>query len=260
MNDNEEKKERTQIDQIEEVLQGFKPNQIAEENEEEKGKEKPKDELDKKHEEEESAPETSEDSEKLELEKLREELKQTRDEISKMKQATEEEKEGEEELPPEPTTFISQEEAKDILEDPTKFATRFNEELNRVYQMGRESALREVPPVVTGSVNRTLSINEKAKEFYNENSDLLEHRQYVGYVANKLSSKYNDIDELFKETAKTVRKELGLKEKAGDLERERRKNKKPAFAKKPGGERRPEPPDDRDEQQKQIDSMIEALG
>lgn len=189
--------------------------------------------------------------------KLEAKLEQQESEIERLREEGSDEPE---EGVNEPIEFIQDEEqAEALLEDPMKL----NEVLNKVLQKGRELAMREVPPAVLESVNRTMTIKERAQEFYKENPELAEHKEFVGYIANSLSSKYKDdpegLDKLFEETAAEARKRLNIKEKSKERERDRRKSGESArFARKPGAGRQPKP-DERNDQQKQIDQMIDEL-
>lgn len=190
--------------------------------------------------------------------KLEAKLEQTEQALEDLRSQRQEETE---ERSDEPVRFIeSEEEAEELLNDPMKL----NDLLNRVLQKGRELAMKDVPPAVLNSVNRTMTIKDRAQEFYREHPELAEHKEFVGYIANSLSHKYSDdpegLDKLFAETAKEAKRRLNIKSKAKNKERQRRRSGEDArFARKPGAGRQPEP-DQRTDQQKQIDQMIDELG
>lgn len=155
--------------------------------------------------------------------------------------------------------FVTDEEIESFQDDPSKI----NDFLNRVFQESLEEAMRRIPNVVTSKVSRNMTMRERAKEFYKENSDLQEYRDFVGHVANEVQSNNPemDIQEVFNKTATEARKRLGIKKKAQDTEEQRRKGEEgqgPAFAGKPRGSRKGSGKDARDDQQKQIDKMLDT--
>jgi hypothetical protein len=97
--------------------------------------------------------------------------------------------------------------------------------------------MRAIPQIINHVVKEQIPVIMKTEEFFKENSDLTDKRQFVGYVANELSGKNPEwkLDKLFSELGKEVRTRLGLKQEAQQKVTESRK---PAFARS-GGSRKP---------------------
>lgn len=143
----------------------------------------------------------------------------------------------------------------------TDFLSKFGDKL---IAKSSESTLRTVPDVINKSIKRQSRLNNAITDFYDKNPDLKSHAKYVGYMFTQKQSENpdKDLDTLFNETEKEVRKNLQLNKTAVDRENQRLKNKqtnqtsRPA---KPGSGRsgsRTAPADTRTEQQKQIDDIL----
>ncbi len=163
-------------------------------------------------------------------------------------------------VPVEPTTWVTSEEWEQAIQDPGKM----NEILQRVHDKARESLIRDIPNLTTKAVDRQISLQRTIGQFYQDNPDLLEMQQYVGYTANRLQGENPNwpLEKLLEETEKEVRKTLKLTKKAKEVENARVEEsgkRRPSFAQNSRGQRRsPKPSDERTEMQKGIDQMIEA--
>lgn len=169
-----------------------------------------------------------------------------------------EEEEEEEDPTPKEINFLTEEELEQIPEDPSIL----NKVLQRVYNQARQDTLRGIPEVVQKTTSRQLVLQRKVSEFYTNNPDLAEYRDFVGYVANEIESENpdKDLDWIFAEAAKETRNRLNIKEKAKEVENERKKKpKKPAFPRKAKGGRRRKKQDTRTGQQKEIDEMLDTI-
>lgn len=150
--------------------------------------------------------------------------------------------------------FITEEE----FEEAIGSAASFNRILNRVFQSGREAAIRDARRVASQTANREVSYANTVQRFYEENEDLTPFRDYVAVVARKVQAENPDMDlqALLNETASRARKTLKMTERAEGIEERRKKTGgKGSFAPAGGGRRRPAK-DTRSEQQKQIDDLL----
>ena len=204
---------------------------------------------------------------------LLEEIQELKNQVAELKSSNEGEEESDEENTSEetssseedeyaPTEFIdTEQEFSSVLNDRESF----NKLLNDLVETLRQDMLTNLPDVVQKTVERQTTQKEVIQSWREENKDLLEeHSDYTAYVANKLQSENPDkpIDELLEQTAERVRKDLKLSEEAKELEEERQEgdsvssSSSPKTARKPRGGRGGAQSDTRNEQQKQIDSII----
>jgi hypothetical protein len=195
---------------------------------------------------------------RTEVQKLQAQLNEMSRELADAKKATSTKEEEEEEEQPQNISFLSDEELEGINEDPSKW----NDVLKKVYAKAREDTLRDIPSIVQKTTSRQLSLQDKVRNFYQENPDLSGNKDFVGFIASELESKNpdKDIDWIFNESAKVARERLGIREEAEETEKNRRNNSnngnKPAFARKPRGDRGQEQ-DNRTDTQKEIDAVID---
>lgn len=152
--------------------------------------------------------------------------------------------------------FMTEEELDELQDNPGKM----NEILNRVYARAQEDIMKSIPSVVQKTTSRQITLQNKVKDFYEENKDLLAHRDFVSFVASEIEGQNpdKDLDWIFDQTAKQARKRLGIRKSAEDTESNRRRGSKnkPAFASKPRGGRGGKQ-DTRNKQQKQIDQILD---
>lgn len=182
-------------------------------------------------------------------------------------QEEEEEDEGDSEQKPAKKTvpkqkgdvlqFVSEEDMEDLT------ATQMNQILTQVYNQARQDMLRDIPEVAARTVQQRMEVETAVKSFYEDNPDLQDVREYTGQVANKVQSENPkwSIDQILNETAKTVRRNLHLSEKAEKRETERKEKEKkeegkPGFTRKPRGSRSKGQDDEATGQQKQINDLL----
>lgn len=121
--------------------------------------------------------------------------------------------------------------------------------LQKVAAYAIENVLSAVPKLVVTLSDQQIVFRQAAKEFWDNNKDLLDKRSFVSFVTNELASKHPEwsLEELFLETEKEVRKKLNIP-KQGDVasspaSRRKVEDNAPAFldtrGARPGRERRP---------------------
>ena len=110
-------------------------------------------------------------------------------------------------------TFLATE---DDLNSALDKVENFNALLEKVVERARKEAVEEtllsVPQLATQLVNQQMTLRLAADEFYRVNSDLEPYRNFVGYVTNEVAAAHPDYDlkTLLDETAKEVRKRIGV--------------------------------------------------
>lgn len=108
------------------------------------------------------------------------------------------------------TKFIeSEEDMSEALSDPVKL----NNLLTNVYAKAFQDILKVVPSVIRKQVDVTVRNENKFNKFLSDNPDISSFADYVRMVGSELYEGHKkDWDEgkIFKETAKEVRKRLGL--------------------------------------------------
>lgn len=109
--------------------------------------------------------------------------------------------------------FLESEDALNMALDKVE---NFNALLEKVVERAREEAVEKVllsiPQLATQLVNQQMTLRMAADEFYKVNADLEPYRNFVGFVTNEIASAHPDYDlrTLLDETAKEVRKRIGL--------------------------------------------------
>ncbi len=151
------------------------------------------------------------------------------------------------------------------------------EGLNKLLNAVRTKTIQEMmvvlPNLAANLVNQRTTLQNAVDKFYEDNEDLGKHKDYVGLVAQKIMSDHPGLghETMFKLVEKTVRKSLNLKkkveairtnEKEGKKGKKRTDDSKPALDRKGagGGGSARGSKDTRTEVQKDMDSMIKAVG
>ena len=240
----EEKVEEKAEEKVEEKAEE-KPEEKAEEKVEEKPVEKPK----------EKKPTEGE----VAMEALRKQVMELTEKLSKLSQP-----EAKPEPKPEPKPekveekpvtvgdfFETQEEYDKAFED----RATFNKVLLRVHSKATQDAMRAVPQIINHVVKEQVPIILKTEQFFKDNTDLSDKKQFVGFVANELSGKNPDwtVDKLFGELGKEVRTRLGLKQEA---QKKVTEAPKPAFVRSGGSRKPPDVKPDPDSLESQIASIL----
>jgi len=145
----------------------------------------------------------------------------------------------------------------DALDDILSSPDNFNSVMNTTLQGFGEQLMKAIPGIVQNAVVQQNSMQEMAKQFYTENSDLGGYKKFVSQVSEKLSSEHPDwgVEKLMDETAKEARMRLNLRKKT----QKKNTSKNPGLPKRQSGGTRgrrntPNP------KQSQIDEMNKALG
>ncbi len=107
--------------------------------------------------------------------------------------------------------FVNQDQFDEMQTDVGKF----NQVLTNVYNTATETAYRNVPQMVNNLIKQQTFLKDKVDDFYKKNEDLLPYRQFVGFVANELSSQSPelDVESLFNKVGQEVRGRLGINNK-----------------------------------------------
>jgi hypothetical protein len=113
----------------------------------------------------------------------------------------------------------------------------FKEWASKLYEQAKKDAheevLQKLPETVNSYVQTQVTIQDQAREFYRNNPELSEHKDYVSRVANEVAAEHPDwtFSDVLDETANRARQTLGLKQQAQQSERETSGQRKtPAFA------------------------------
>ena len=137
----------------------------------------------------------------------------------------------------------------DILGDPKKL----NQTLNTAVQKSIEMVHKSIPKIVQNAVAQQQQMTKMAEEFYGENPELKDYKQFVGRVSEKIMSENPDwgMEKVMEETAKESRRRLQLRGKA------QKTGKTSGPTRKSGSTRRA--PGKPDPKQSEIDAMNKAL-
>lgn len=142
---------------------------------------------------------------------------------AKINEGSTEESSSSEEKPaiPEPnldpaTLFGDDFDFESVVESEESFKKFLTDFAKKVQGSAHESILQTLPDTVSTYVNQQVTVKEQVNEFYKNNPDLSSTKRYVSVTANEVASEHPDWDfpTVLDETAKRVRKSLGLKEEA----------------------------------------------
>jgi hypothetical protein len=134
----------------------------------------------------------------------------------------------------------------DTFDEVMKSSANFNALLTSVVNTAIAKTVQLLPNITTKYVDTQLETRLAVRDFYTDNSDLLPHRKYVGFVSNEMLAKNPDwsLEKNLEETEKEVRMRLKLprvaESSAGDhrqisSERTRTVAENPGFVPSGGG-------------------------
>jgi hypothetical protein len=157
--------------------------------------------------------------------------------------------------------FLGEEEIQEMREDPQKF----NEVMSRLYHAMREDLVRVVPEIAERAMNRKSTVQQAVDKFWAENEDLQDKAQVVQAAAQQVQSANPNasMQAILNKAGEVARQWLDADRTAQKREQERRGSENDSDSSTdqpntPSGSRRPSPSDNRSEEQKGIDNMIEA--
>lgn len=155
--------------------------------------------------------------------------------------------------------FLSPQEIDELVDKPGHFQVA----LNKTRRKTAEEILKIVPAIVDRIVTQYGATQRAVTDFYDINKDLNPYRNYVSVTFKKVMVQNKDknlsSEELLKQTAETVRKDLRLAiPGATPPTRDNGKPAKPAFAGNKGSSRRP-PKQEPTKEHTQQDYISDAL-
>lgn len=120
-----------------------------------------------------------------------------------------------------------------VIESEDKFKSFLTDFAKKVQSSTHETILQTLPDTVSSYVNEQVTIKDQVNNFYRDNPDLENTKKYVSVTANEIASEHPDWDfsAVLDETAKKVRKSLGLKQDAKKSSSDKGQKKSPALAK-----------------------------
>lgn len=108
-----------------------------------------------------------------------------------------------------PIQFIDEEGMQSLFESPDNL----NRLLNETMQKTISTIVRDLPQVINSEVMKTVEIQSTINRFYEQNPDLTEHSQYLGYISTEIAQKEPQLtlNENLKRTAEEFRKRTGIR-------------------------------------------------
>jgi len=105
----------------------------------------------------------------------------------------------------------------ETFDEVMKSSINFNALLTSVVNTAVAKTMQLLPQVTNQYVDSQMNTRLAVKDFYTDNSDLLPHKKYVGFVSNELYAKNPtwSIEQNLAETEKEVRNRLKLSRDAG---------------------------------------------
>lgn len=155
------------------------------------------------------------------------------------------------------------EDVSELVDNPDRLKSVVTDAFSRFGQAIRDNMAQRLPELVKNYANETIGVQERAREFYDDNQDLKPYKRYVQYKMKELhgAEPDKDLDTLLTTTAAEVRKDLGLKAASAAGEpAPRRADKPPLKERNSASSRRSQKPEEAvDDLQKEIDAMEQAL-
>lgn len=147
-----------------------------------------------------------------------------------------------------------------ILESKEAFAKWASDFYQKARQQARDDILNELPQTVSSQVEQQVMIREQVRDFYAENPDLENVKNYVVHAANQVASENPEMtfDKILNEAAKRTRETLGIKGQTQDQPKEKPAKSEFAKTSKGGTHRGKKAEPQRTETEKQIDELLEA--
>jgi hypothetical protein len=143
-----------------------------------------------------------------------------------------------------PIEFVSSEEAESLIDKPQEV---LNAVLNKVFQAGREQAMREMPTLVRQQTLSEVALQGKVQKFWSENKDLEPYRDFCAMVANQVEVENPGLafDAVLEKTGVVARERLNLSKVTAEPAVVDAPpivpSTKPALVTAPGSARRPAP-------------------
>jgi len=215
-----------------------------------------------------SETETEEDSRDAQIKKLQEEINRlSNPQQSQENQQNEETGEAESKPAEEFDPFMGYE-FDSIVEDQSTFSDWASKMFQKAKSQAKEEVLTSLPETVNGYINQQLQVRESVNDFYRNNPELSENKNYVSRLANEVAGEHPDWEfpQVLEETARKARETLGLKQQAKAQEAAEQEDsgqkKSPGLAK--GTKRSPNSnkgksaakADNRSATEKQIDELL----
>jgi hypothetical protein len=149
-------------------------------------------------------------------------------------------------VPGTPIEFVTADEAESLIDKPQEV---LNTLLNKVFQAGREQAMREMPTLVRQQTLSEINLQTKVQKFWSENEDLASYRDFCSMVANQIEVENPGLtfDEVLEKTGEKARERLKLPVKGTAAATEQAPppapapSATPALPKGPGSARKPAP-------------------
>jgi len=174
------------------------------------------------------------------LKKQREEMnKQAGDFLKKMNEKKDDgKKENKDDVPVlEDVEFkISDEDYDAALSSREKFEEVVGGHVSNVAAKLQQQVVSELPAIINNLVSQQVAMQQTITTFYDENPDLADYKQFVGFIANNLRQENPELslEDLLMKAAETSRKKLIMaekiekKEKKKDKPRRQSRNRKPS--------------------------------
>lgn len=158
--------------------------------------------------------------------------------------------------------FLDEEAHGEVLTNPEDFNNFLKNFAEKIAARTQEEILQKFPQLVDQRVRQRASAEVTMQRFWNENPDLNTEskRKVLASKAQKVRSEEPNkpLEEVLDEAEKRTREELDLQEKAEKVDEEAQQE--PAFTPDQGTGPAPSQEDSRDEQVKQMDEMLDAIG
>ena len=125
--------------------------------------------------------------------------------------------------------ILTQEDLEEAYRDPKTLNNAFRKIYERAVQDASQAAMQRQMPALQQYVGNQIQLRQKAEEFYGRNPELAKHKQFVGHLAQKVAQENPSmsIDQLYSETEKRAKSELGINKKGGTKSKNKAKNKAP---------------------------------
>lgn len=161
--------------------------------------------------------ESEEDSRDAQIRELQAEVNRlSKGEATKSAEAESETSTSQEESKSDPFDPFMGQDFDSIIESKESFQKWAEGLYERAKKDTHEEILKRLPETVNSYVEHQVAIRDSVNEFYRQNDDLVNYKNYVGQIANEVQGEHSDwtFDQILEETATRVRQKLGLKEKA----------------------------------------------
>lgn len=147
----------------------------------------------------------------------------------------------------------------ELVSDPERFSEFLKSFGEQVSALTQEQVLEQIPQLVEKRVQQRVEQRVTLESYWRDNPELREHRDEMAKAANEVQSDNPSaaLDEILEKAGEQVRNELDIEKQADEIDQQAQDN--PAFTPDQSTGPGQNSTDSRNDQQKELDKMLDAI-